>query len=467
MDALDHGLSEAFQEALEMAFSLHRRQFRKGTRVPYVSHLLAVAAMVLENGGDEASAIAALLHDAAEDQGGQATLEAIRRRFGDRVADLVRSCSDCLESPKPPWQERKEAYLEHLKTASDDAVLISLADKVHNAGTIVADLEREGPGVWDRFQAGKLGTLWYYKALVRCFRRRGLYPQLVRQLDRLVERLRQLAARVTVLGIPFDANASYRRGPALAPARLREALYLGSTNLTAESGLDLGASDEWTDAGDLSFSRLDGIVGTDGMVTKVQEAVEKILRTGSAVLAVGGDHSITVPVVRALAAHHGPLNILDLDAHPDLYPALDGNPMSHGSAFTRILEEGLAQRLVQVGIRTMNETQRKVAERFGVEILPMDRWTGECRFRFDGPVYVSLDVDCLDPAHAPGVSHQEPGGLSPRDVIRIIHGLEGRLVGADLVEINPERDASGVTAALGAKLLKELLARLLAPKAVP
>lgn len=454
-------LSPRFREALATAFHYHSRQVRKGSGVPYLSHLLAVAAMVLENGGDEDVAVAALLHDAVEDQGGDATLEVIRTRFGDRVASLVRACSDCLESPKPPWRERKEAYLQHLETASADALLITLADKIHNARTIAEDLEREGAGVWDRFRGGRSGTLWYYRSLLQRLQCRNLHPHLVRELGTLVERLRRLAARVTVLGVPFDANSSHRRGPALAPGRIREALHSGSMNLTAECGLDLGRNDQWADAGDLSFSR------TDGMVEKVQGAVDGILRLGGAVLALGGDHSITVPVVRAVAARHGPLNILHLDAHPDLYPALDGNPMSHGSPFARILEEGLARRLVQVGVRTMNEEQRRVAERFGVEVLSMDRWNGMGDLEFDGPVYLSLDVDCLDPAYAPGVSHPEPGGLSTRQVLYLLNGLRGRLVGADLVEINPERDPSGITAALGAKLFKEILARMLRRKEAP
>ncbi|WP_212636871.1 agmatinase [Desulfacinum hydrothermale] len=448
-------LSQRFRDALGAAFDYHHRQVRKGSHVPYVSHLLAVGGLVLENGGDEDVAVAALLHDAAEDQGGEDTLEAIRVRFGERVAGLVRACSDCLQSPKPPWRERKEAYLARLETAPADAVLITLADKVHNARTIVADLEREGASVWTRFRGGKSGTLWYYKSLVHCFRRRGRFAPLVRELTWLVHRLQQLGARVTVLGVPFDAHSSHRRGPALAPGRIREALHSGSMNLTAESGLDLRTCDGWADAGDLSFSR------TDSMVEKVQEAVAAIVKRGGSVLALGGDHSITVPVVRAVAAHHGPLNILHLDAHPDLYPALDGNPMSHGSPFARILEEGLAQRLVQVGIRTMNAEQKRVAERYGVEVLPSDRWRGPQPMAFEGPVYLSLDVDCLDPAYAPGVSHHEPGGLSPRDVMDLIAGIRGRLVGADLVEINPERDPLGITAAVGAKLLKEILARML------
>lgn len=165
--------SDRFEEALVFAARLHRDQHRKGTSIPYVTHLMSVSALVGEYGGDEEQMIAGLLHDAAEDQGGRKTLEEIRRRFGERVAAIVDACTDTYEDPKPPWKARKVEYLEHLKEASPDARLVSAADKVHNLRTIVMDLKRGGDAVWGRFKAPKAEVLWYYRELAREFRARG------------------------------------------------------------------------------------------------------------------------------------------------------------------------------------------------------------------------------------------------------------------------------------------------------
>lgn len=158
-------LGDRFVAAVAEAARLHAHQARKGTGVPYISHLLAVAGLVLENGGDEEQAIAALLHDGPEDQGGEATLALIRERFGDRVADIVAACSDTFVTPKPPWLERKRSYIAHLDDVADDVWPVALADKVHNARTIVADLREHGPETLDRFNGGREGTLWYYETL--------------------------------------------------------------------------------------------------------------------------------------------------------------------------------------------------------------------------------------------------------------------------------------------------------------
>lgn len=162
-------LTERFENALRYAFALHGEQARKGSGTPYMAHLLGVTALVLENGGDEDNAIAALLHDAVEDQGGLATLAEIRRRFGDRVAEIVEGCTDSYEIPKPPWRERKERYLAHLRQASADVRRVALADKLYNARSILYDLKRSGEDVWARFRGGKDGSLWYYQALAEIF----------------------------------------------------------------------------------------------------------------------------------------------------------------------------------------------------------------------------------------------------------------------------------------------------------
>jgi (p)ppGpp synthase/HD superfamily hydrolase len=186
-------LSNRFEEALIFATRLHARQVRKASSIPYVSHLLIVAGMVLEQGGDEDTAIAALLHDAVEDQGGRPMLDEIRRRFGDRVADIVEECSDAFTFFKPPWRKRKEAYLAHLPHASAAARLVSAADKLHNARTTLADYRTLGESLWRRFNGGREGTLWFYRAMVEALRA-GEPSPLVEELDRVVSELERLAS---------------------------------------------------------------------------------------------------------------------------------------------------------------------------------------------------------------------------------------------------------------------------------
>lgn len=186
-------LSKRFGEALTLANDLHAGQVRKGTAIPYVSHVLAVAGIVLDYGGDEDEAIAALLHDAVEDCGGAPVLADIRARFGDRVAGIVAACSDTDQIPKPPWQARKEAYLAHLRDAPASVRLVSAADKLHNARAILADYRQVGEALWDRFNATKAQTLWYYRALVEAFAAHGRTP-LVSELARTVEEIERLAS---------------------------------------------------------------------------------------------------------------------------------------------------------------------------------------------------------------------------------------------------------------------------------
>jgi len=162
-----------FRQALDYASVLHARQSRKGAKIPYVSHLLAVCALVLEDGGDEDEAIAALLHDAVEDQGGKPILEEIRRRFGTRVAGIVAECTDTDEVPKPPWRRRKEEYLARLPEASPEALRVSCADKLHNLRSVLADYRKVGERVFDRFSAERDKTLWYFRSLVGVYEARG------------------------------------------------------------------------------------------------------------------------------------------------------------------------------------------------------------------------------------------------------------------------------------------------------
>lgn len=161
--------TDRYDEALAYASRLHRTQTRKGSGIPYIAHLLSVSALVLEHGGDEDQAIAGLLHDAAEDQGGKAQLETIRQQFGETVAQIVADCTDAWTEPKPPWRARKEAYLAALPTKQDSSLLVSLADKTHNAEAIVSDKREIGDAIFQRFTGRRDGTIWYYKALADVF----------------------------------------------------------------------------------------------------------------------------------------------------------------------------------------------------------------------------------------------------------------------------------------------------------
>jgi agmatinase len=179
------------------------------------------------------------------------------------------------------------------------------------------------------------------------------------------------------------------------------------------------------------------------------------------VFALGGDHSITYPLVRAAAGFYPKLSLLHFDAHPDLYNNFQDNPYSHASPFARIMEAGLVSRLVQVGIRTITAHQRAQAQRFGVEIFNMQNWEQVLAIQFDTPLYLSFDLDCLDPAFAPGISHREPGGFSTRQALTIIQSLRAPIVAADLVEFNPQMDHSELTGMVCAKIFKEICAQML------
>jgi (p)ppGpp synthase/HD superfamily hydrolase len=188
----DSLLTSRFEDAFVYSMRLHAKQTRKGSKTPYIAHLLGVTAMVLENGGNEDEAIAALLHDAVEDQGGLETLEEIRGRFGKRVAEIVDAVTDAYTIPKPPWRERKEQYIASIPTASPSAVRVSLADKVYNAQATLRDIRGEGESAWKRFNCGKEGILWYYHQLVHAFKDHGR-NYLLEELERLVDEIDRLA----------------------------------------------------------------------------------------------------------------------------------------------------------------------------------------------------------------------------------------------------------------------------------
>jgi agmatinase len=259
----------------------------------------------------------------------------------------------------------------------------------------------------------------------------------------------------TLLGLPYDASSSFLRGAAQAPAAIRAALRSEASNAWSEGLVDMGLSESLRDAGDLELPASGESRGL------IEAGVRRVLDGGGRPLSLGGDHSVTYPILRAIGPRHPGLTVLHVDAHPDLYHEYEGDPFSHACPFARVMEERLAARLVQVGIRTMSRHQREQADRFGVEVIDMRAFERGERPRVEGPVYVSIDVDGFDPAFAPGVSHREPGGLTSRDVIGMIQALPGPVVGADVVELNPVQDPGGITAPLCAKLVKELAERML------
>lgn len=252
------------------------------------------------------------------------------------------------------------------------------------------------------------------------------------------------------IGIAYDEKSSFMRGAAEAPAAIRRAYVSESSNQCAEDGLYIPSV--LSDGGDLSEFTVDP-------VDRIEAFVTQKLAEFPHLVTLGGDHSISFPIVRAIAKKHGQLNIVHFDAHPDLYEEFEGDRFSHACPFARIMEAGLAKRLVQIGIRTANPHQRAQAERYGVETIQARDWSGRLP-PLSGPIYISVDIDVLDPAFAPGISHHEPGGLSTRELINAIQSISPTIVAADLVELNPRRDRDDVTAVCAAKIMRELAAAI-------
>jgi agmatinase len=256
-----------------------------------------------------------------------------------------------------------------------------------------------------------------------------------------------------LIGVPFDASSSFLRGSAAGPPLIRQALHSPAGNKYTERGADLS---HLADAGDVSVSE-----DPANARVEIQAAVEAALSSGFSPIALGGDHSITYPILRAIAQKHKDLTILHIDAHGDLYDDFEGDRFSHACPFARIMEERLCARLVQVGIRTLTPHQRDQIKRYRVDTIEMQHFAGGARPSVSGPVYLSIDIDGIDPAFAPGVSHREPGGLSVRDVLSMIHSVSGPIVGADVVEVNPAQDLGGVTASVAAKIVREIAGTIL------
>jgi arginase len=255
---------------------------------------------------------------------------------------------------------------------------------------------------------------------------------------------------ISLLGIPHDDNSSFRKGSSEAPPLIRHELRSDCYSSWSETGIDLSAAGRLVDHGDIQF---DPVCDPWDLI---EQKVGQVMDAGGPLICLGGDHAITHPIMRAVRRRHANLTILHIDAHPDIYHEYQGNPRSHTSPFARIMEERLADRLIQVGLRTINDHHREQFKRFGVEIVEAGRCGETFRLDLKTPVYISMDIDALDPGCAPGVSHREPGGLSTRQVIDLIHTIDQPIVAADIVEYNPRCDISNMTATVAAKLVKEI-----------
>ena len=264
--------------------------------------------------------------------------------------------------------------------------------------------------------------------------------------------MRESRVTVRLIGLPTDSHSSFLRGAASAPPAIRAALWSDHANAATECGLELGEDILVEDIGDLPLDETEQDLG------RIANAAREAKTAGAVPIFLGGDHMVSFPIVAGLAEEYGAVNILHFDAHPDLYQDFGGDPLSHASPFARIKERGFAPRLVQVGIRTLNRHCREQVEMYGVEVVEMRDFLADKVPIPEAPLYISIDMDALDPAYAPGVSHHEPGGLSVRDVLSVLHRVPGLIVGADVVEYNPTRDINGMTAVVAAKFVKELAA---------
>ena len=259
--------------------------------------------------------------------------------------------------------------------------------------------------------------------------------------------------KARLLGFEWDASSSHSRGPALAPTVVKRLLRSEASSSYSIDLVDMREAIE-----DYVIPSLPD--DSEMARAQIRETAEDCFAAGFTPLSIGGDHSVTYPILKAVAAKYGAVNVLHIDAHPDLYDAYEGDRYSHACPFARALEDGLIKSLVQVGIRCWDPHARGVADKHGVKVLRADQAGDIPDAIFSGPLYMSIDLDGLDPAFAPGVSHPEPGGLSTLDVLAMIRRISGPLIGADIVELNPERDPQMTTARVVVRLAKELAAKI-------
>ncbi|MCX8161232.1 MAG: agmatinase [Candidatus Saccharicenans sp.] len=264
--------------------------------------------------------------------------------------------------------------------------------------------------------------------------------------------------KLAIVGVPFDEKSSFRRGAAAGPEAIRRVSTGKCYNPDTELGVDLAEETVLVDLGD---------VDTSGDMLKtfagIEDRIGRVVADGAVPIILGGDHSITYPAVRAVAGKFKNLDLLHLDAHPDMYQDLYGDRLSHACPMARILEDRLVQNLVQVGIRATTPDMEAMAKKYGVRTITAREFPEKPRLEFSNPLYISLDLDVFDPAFAPGVSHHEPGGLTSRQVLDLIQNLKARIVAFDIVELNPSRDVSEITASLAFKLIKEIAGKIVRP----
>lgn len=256
--------------------------------------------------------------------------------------------------------------------------------------------------------------------------------------------------KIILQGFMYDDKSSFLKGPALAPQKIREHYRSPSANYFAENGLEI-LPEIFDDKGDFQISSY----------FDIEKITSKNTTGKNAILTLGGDHSISYPVIKAFHKVHGAVDVIHIDAHADLYDSFEGDPYSHACPFARIMEEKFVNRLIQIGIRTFSTHQREQAKKFGVEVIEMNGLDKLETLELNNPVYISLDMDALDPAFAPGVSHHEPGGLSTREVLNIIQSIPVPILGADIVEYNPTRDVNDMTGMVCAKLFKEIASKMI------
>jgi len=264
-----------------------------------------------------------------------------------------------------------------------------------------------------------------------------------------------------IFGIPFDEKSSFMKGVSKGPRAVRIASTGDAINPWTESGVNLDKDSTIVDLGDID------VTGTFWNVfARIEKQVWEILEKGAVPVAIGGDHSLSYPIVKAFARKYNPLDILHFDAHPDLYDELHGDRYSHACPFARIMQEGFAANLVQVGIRAATGQHRAMARKYGIRMIEMKDIHKAVTLEFSNPLYISFDMDALDPAFAPGVSHHEAGGLSTRQVINMLHALRGVIVGLDVVELNPDRDPIGIAPAAAVKIIMEVAGKIVASRKI-
>ena len=262
---------------------------------------------------------------------------------------------------------------------------------------------------------------------------------------------------IKLIGVPYDENSTFAKGPALAPNKIRQMDTGGSANRFCEFGVAISEGANYKDLGDISFSGL----GREAVYDKIKDVVNNELFGDHKLISFGGDHSVSFPLIEAYTKQYPDLHVLHLDAHADLYDDFEGNRFSHASPFARLMELGVLGSLTQVGVRTLNTHQQEQAQRFGVQVIEMKDFNFNFIAQLKGPLYISLDLDVLDPAYAPGISHHEPGGMTTRQLIQVIQEINVPVVGADIVELNPKRDLNDTTAMVAYKLFKEIAFKML------